>query len=86
MDKYDPAGAINVLLSIHPANKTRSRMRPAIATDRIRDIVLAQASRLDATEQSRVFSMISGNPCLKSPLGYFYAELMHLRLTADLDA
>jgi hypothetical protein len=50
-EEYDA----NVLFSIHPANKARSRMRLAIATDRIHDIILAQASRLDSTEQSRFY-------------------------------
>jgi hypothetical protein len=85
MEEYDPASAINVLFSIHPANKSRSDMRPAIATDRIHNIVLAQVSYLDAAEQSRFFRMISGHPCLKSPLGNFYEKLMHVRLTADPD-
>jgi hypothetical protein len=86
MEEYDSAHATNILFSIHPANKSRSRMRPAIATDRIHDIVLAQVSRLDAVEQSRFFGMISGHPWLKSPLGHFYEKLMHVRLTADPDA
>jgi hypothetical protein len=85
MEEYDPADATNVLFSIHPVNKSQSRMRPAIATDHIHDIVLAQVSCLDAAEQSRFFGMISGHPWLKSPLGHFYEKLMHVRLTADPD-
>jgi hypothetical protein len=86
METYDPADASNILFSIHPANKSRSDMLLVFATDHILDIILAEASRLDAVAQSRFFSMISGHPWLKTSLGHFDEKLMHVRLTVDPDA
>jgi hypothetical protein len=82
-DHSDPADVSHVLFSIHPRTSSREDMKAMIATEHILDIVLEQVTWLDAAQQSEFFSMISGHPWLKSPLGNFYEKLMHVRLTTD---
>jgi hypothetical protein len=79
----DPADVFNMLFSIHPMTSSREDMKAMITTEHILDIVLEQVTWLDAAQQSEFFSMISGHPWLKSPLGNFYEKLTLVRLTAD---
>jgi hypothetical protein len=83
LDEYDPDDVSNILFSIHPLNSSREIMCAKLATEHIVDMVLAQVTWLSAAQQSQFFSVISGHPWMKSPLGQFYKKLMHVRLTAD---
>ena len=83
LEDSDPADVSNILFSLHPMTSFREDMKAMIATEHILDIVLEQVTWLDAAQQSEFFSMISGHPWLKSPLGNFYEKLMRVRLTAD---
>ena len=82
----NPSDASNVLFSIHPEDDSRDTMEAKIATDRILNIILRQLTWLSAAQQSEFFTMISGHPWLRSPLGNLYEKLIHVRLTADPSA
>jgi len=84
IDDPIPSDASNVLFSIHPKDGSRETMEARIVTDHLFDIVLDQLTWLSAAEQSEFFTMISGHPWLRSPLGNLYEKFAHVRLTADL--